>query len=220
MDLLKQCATAFSNILAYQYHFVNGRKGIKKEFMLTFDKADFHHLVGLHKLRDITQIQQGMRSKIFDDILNDKINMGLIMKSQFYSEMVMRIEPLIYLEDMLDNNQLVFRYNEKAHKYSLIKADYLLEGQCRDEKAFLFLGEREKGGLQMCRTFFPKSGKDYTQGQPQYTLLKREKVRLSDGMVETQYNRLVPIEEKTVFILIESKKMDWLCEVLNERKAS
>jgi hypothetical protein len=36
--------------------------------------------------------------------------------------------PLTDLENMLDDNQLIFRYNEKVHKYSLIQADYLLEG--------------------------------------------------------------------------------------------
>ena len=54
MDLLKKCALNFEKILAYQYHFVVGRKGISREFLLNFDEADFHHLVGLHKLRDIT----------------------------------------------------------------------------------------------------------------------------------------------------------------------
>lgn len=53
MDLLKKCALNFEKILAYQYHFVVGRKGISREFLLNFDEADFHHLVGLHKLRDI-----------------------------------------------------------------------------------------------------------------------------------------------------------------------
>ena len=56
MDLLKKCALNFEKILAYQYHFVVGRKGLSREFLLNFDEADFHHLVGLHKLRDITQI--------------------------------------------------------------------------------------------------------------------------------------------------------------------
>ena len=32
------------------------------------------------------------------------------------------------LEHFLDDNQMIFRYNEKVHKFSVIKADYLLEG--------------------------------------------------------------------------------------------
>lgn len=63
MDLLQECALAFQSLLVYEYHFLIGRKGQLKEFYLTFQKADFHHLAGLHKLKDIAQIQQGMRKK-------------------------------------------------------------------------------------------------------------------------------------------------------------
>lgn len=190
MDLLKKCAMTFQKILVYQYHFVIGRKGISKEFILTFDEADFHHLVGLHKLRDITQIQQGKRSKVFKAILNDNITMGLIQKSQFFNEMSLRTEPLIHLEEMLDDNNLIFRYNDKIHKYSVIKAEYLLEGKNLGNSVYLFLGERNTSGIQMCRTFFPKQDKDYTQGQAQYTLLKKEKISLDNNYVEVQYDRL------------------------------
>jgi hypothetical protein len=53
MDIIQECAFAFQKLLSYEYHFVIGRKGKMKEFYLNFNKADFHHLVGLHKLKDI-----------------------------------------------------------------------------------------------------------------------------------------------------------------------
>jgi hypothetical protein len=53
-----------------------------------------------------------------------------------------RIVPLTFLEEMLDGNNLIFRYNEKIQKFSLIKAEYLLEGNSDDIPAFLFLGKR------------------------------------------------------------------------------
>ena len=78
MDLLKKCALSFQKLLEYEYHFVIGRKGQLREFRLGFDKADFHHLAGLHKLKDIAQIQHGMRDKIFEKKLNGNISMNLI----------------------------------------------------------------------------------------------------------------------------------------------
>jgi hypothetical protein len=123
MDLLQQSAWAFQHLLGYEYHFIIGRKGQMREFYLNFDKADFHHLAGLHKLKDIAQIQQGMRDRIFDRILSGEISLSLIEKSAYYGQMSQRILPLTGLEDMLDGNQMIFRYNEKAQKYSLIKAD-------------------------------------------------------------------------------------------------
>jgi len=69
MDLLLKCARVFKHLLGYQYHFVLGRKGVKREILLGFNETDFHHLVGIHKLRDL-QIARGNRKKVFNDILS------------------------------------------------------------------------------------------------------------------------------------------------------
>lgn len=191
MDFIQACAVTFQTLLSYEYHFVIGRKGNIKEFYLRFEKADFHHLLGLHKLKDIAQIQQGMREKIFDKILRGEITEELIKRSSFYEQMKGRIVPLIGLEEMLDGNKLIFRYNEKVQKFSLIKADYLLEGDVNEIPVFLFLGKRNDDEKeQMCRTFFRKGNVDYTERQPQYTLLKKEKKNLVTGEVSVQYNKL------------------------------
>ena len=197
MENIRKCAMAFEALLNYEYHFIIGRKGQLKEFYLTFDKSDFHHLIGLHKLRDITQIQQGMREKIFYKILRGEISEELIKKSSYYDQMESRIVPLTSLEEMLDGNNLIFRYNEKIQKFSLIKAEYLLEGNADNIPVFLFLGKRDKDEKeQMCRSFFRIGDKDYTVGQPRYTLLRKEKKNILTGEVVVQYDRLSLKEEK------------------------
>ncbi len=191
MDLLKKCTLSFQKLLEYEYHFVIGRKGQLREFSLGFDMADFHHLVGLHKLKDIAQIQQGMREKIFEKILQGDISMKLLQKSSYYNQMEGRIIPLTGLEQFLDDNQMIFRYNEKVHKFSVIKADYVLEGNAKLIPSYLFLGARnEDEKEQMCRTFFRIEDKDYTEGQPKYTLLKKEKVHLPTGNAVMQFDKL------------------------------
>lgn len=191
MDILQECALAFQELLEYEYHFVIGRKGQLKEFNLTFKEGDFHHIVGLHKLKDIAQIQQGMREKVFRKIVSGDISVELLKKSVYYEQMSSRILPLSDLEQMLDDNKIIFRYNEKVHKFSVIKADYLLEGQGNTIPVFLFLGKRNNNEMeQMCRTFFKIEEKDYTEGQPRYTLLKKEKKHLPTGVVTVQYDKL------------------------------
>ena len=191
MDLLQECANAFQKLLVYEYHFVVGRKGQRKEFKLSFQESDFHHLAGLHKLKDIAQIQQGMREKIYQKIIMGKITLKQLEKSIYFEQMNERILPLSGLESMLDDNNMIFRYNEKIQKFSLIRADYLLEGKAQELPVFLFLGKRKDNEWeQMCRTFFKKGDKDYTEGQPMYTLLKKEKIHIPSGHSEMQYNRI------------------------------
>ncbi len=190
MDLLQQCALGFEELCAYQYHVVLGRKGTMVEFTLTFDQADFHHLCGLHKLKDHTRFLTGIRTDIFKEIIQGKLTLEQAKKSVYYSEMESRLKPLVHLERFLDQNELIFRYNSKVHVFSMIRADYLLEHEIGGIPIYLFLAQREGTHTQVCRTFFPKADKDYTKGQPRYTLLKKEKIHRLTGEVMIQYDRL------------------------------
>lgn len=166
------------------YHFVIARKGVQREFMLSFQKSDFHHLTGLHKLTDTRQVLRGTRERIFNKILKGQIQQKLIEESDLYDEMKYRLEPLCHLEEILDRENLIFKYNENVRVYSQIKSDFLIEGSFEKLPVYLFLGSRNDDiQNQMCRTFFPKSAIDYAAGQPKYTLLKKEKIRISDNTV-------------------------------------
>ena len=68
MDLLQKCAVAFNRLTGYQYRFTLGRKGKLKEIVLGFGETDFHHLAGLHKLKDIN-IARDNRQTVFRDSL-------------------------------------------------------------------------------------------------------------------------------------------------------
>ena len=117
-------------------------------------------------------------------------------QSAFFQQMESRLKPLAQLEEFLDSNKIIFRYNYKVHTFSAIQADYLLQNDFEGQPVYLFLAQRTGDNTQVCRTFFPKSEKDYAQGQPQYTLLKKEKINQKTGDIIIQYDRLTPKEIK------------------------
>ena len=190
MDLLLQSALNFERLIPYRYHMVIGRKGKTLDFTVSFDRADFHHLAGLHKLRDNVRFQTGKRSEIFEEILKGHLTLSTVMQSAFFHEMEPRLSPLVDLEHFLDSNEIIFRYNSKANIFSAIKADYLLQNDFQGAPVYLFLSQRSGEDTLGCRTFFPKSEKDYSQGQPRYTLLYKEKICLSTEETVVQYGRL------------------------------
>ncbi len=190
MDLLQKCAQEFDRLVPYQYHIIIGRKGKTLEFTISFDRADFHHLAGLHKLRDNVRLQTGKRIDIMKEILNGQITYNNIKQSIYFHEMAPRLLPLSQLELFLDSNEIIFRYNSKANIFSVIQADYLLQNDYEGTPVYLFLAQRSGSDTQVCRTSFPKSGKDYAEGQPRYTLLKKEKRNLITGETFIQYDRL------------------------------
>ncbi len=196
MDILQQCAKEFEHLIPYQYHIVIGRKGKLLEFTISFEPPDFHHLAGLHKLRDNVRFQTGKRADIMKEILTCRLTLSHAQQSIYFPQMEPRLLPLSMLESYLDSNQIIFRYNSKANNFSSIQADYLLQNNQKDIPIYLFLTKRSGQNTHVCRTLFPQDKKDYTQGQPRYTLLKKEKHNLLTGTSIIQYDRLSPINLK------------------------
>lgn len=189
MDRLQDCAKAFEHLLDTTYHIVIGRKGNTATIDLAFKAEHFHHLLGLHKLRDIEALSH-KREKVFYDILAGRISFSDIEKSSFFGEIEGRVDPLTYMENILDDNRLIFRYNNKANSFSLIHAEYLLSTNHDQDTVFIFLDKMGRGDQFFCRSFFPKTGRDYTEGQARYAMLYKEKVRISTGERIVQFDKL------------------------------
>ncbi len=114
IDHLFGCAKAFEHLLDVQYHIILGRKNQLTELHLRFEPTEFHHLVGLHKLRDL-RLARGNREKIFQQILSKTICMEDIKKSRYFPEIQDRIDPFDKIEHFLDSNKLIFRHTEEGH---------------------------------------------------------------------------------------------------------
>ena len=191
MDHLQSCAKAFEHLLDFQYHIIIGRKGKSVELNILFDPTEFHHLVGLHKLHDL-RIARENRDKVFQQILTGNISINDLKKSQYFPNIQKRIEPFIQIENFLDSNKLIFRYNQKLQTFSLIEAEYLLSTPYENTDIYIFLDRQKEPDYFFCRSFFQKEEKDYTKGQAIYTLLIKEKINLRTEEKIIQYDHLTP----------------------------
>lgn len=188
LDKLRAAAEGFHSLLDIQYHIVIGRKGKAVDLTVEFKPMDFHHLMGLGKLKDLRIATQN-REFVFSEILNGHISYSFISSSRYIQKIENRFIPLAHIEQIFDDNHLVFRYNAKKQKFSMIEADYLLSTLFSGNDIYVFLQEKTPSGLYFCRSFFPKEQKDYTVGQPQFTLLLKEKIVLSTGRKIVQCDR-------------------------------
>lgn len=195
MDLLQMSAIEFNKLIKYQYHFKIARKNVLKEFVLNFEKEDFYHLAGLHKLKDIAKVQERKHSTVFQNILDGEITLNNIIRSDMYSEMENRLLPLTHLQYCLESNQIIFQYLEKNIKFSRIQADYLTEYADNADIVFLFLRERRSAKNKddiskvCCESIFPRSeGRDFSFGQPVYTLLYKSKIDLMNNSQMVLYD--------------------------------
>ena len=190
MDKLLECAKAFEKLLDTEYKILIAHKKNQIELKISFTAIDFHHLMGLGKLKDI-RIHRENRTDVFNKILNGKISYENIKNSHYIQEIENRFEPLSHLEAMLDSNYLTFRYSPSLNPTSTIEADYLLSAIYQSSDIYIFLASKMKDTTFFCRSFFPKTEKDYTVGQVKYTMLYKEKRTISTGECVVQYRRKI-----------------------------
>jgi len=203
MDKLKKCAELYKNLFDIKYKIILGRKGFKTEIILSFCKEDFFHLIGLHKLKDIRYPFKNS-SKNFDAIIDGRITYDMISKSQHFEPddkrkwegIRYRVEYFIHLVDMLDSNNLVFKYNSNVNNWSRIKAEYVFESRDYDKNLYLFIDSENGNNDRFCRTFFPQMYVDYTLRQTKMTLLYKEKINVKAGESIIQFDKLNIPQEK------------------------
>ena len=152
MRTVVDCVSSFIPLLSTEYEIVLGRKNVAVKLIVTFDKKDCFHLMGLQYLTDRPELRRD-RGKIFDEIQNGIIKRENIESSDFYHKIQDRVHFLPLLEKMLDSNDTVFKYNKKANVYSMIKADYLMKNHMAGNNLFLFLSNARDDSY-FCRSFF------------------------------------------------------------------
>ncbi len=190
MDKLQQRSEAFRKLMKYEYVIKLGRKGVLQEIRLDFQKSDFFHLIGLHKLNDLRYLKQSTE-RTFDECLKGIITYSMIRESKHFDELGYRFEYFDRLEKILDNNNLIFRCNKNSMQmYSSIEADYMLQENHENLVFYLFTAKRFKSDIQCCKSFFENSVVDYTRGQMKMALLYKEKINKYTGESIVQYNRL------------------------------
>lgn len=190
MDKLQERAVAFSELIKYQYNIKLGRKGKLYEFTIDFQPGDFFHLIGLQKLIDLRFLKRSTEY-IFNECLKGNITYSMIVQSQYFDELGNRFEYFNQLENILDSNNLIFKFNRNSMQiYSRIIADYMLKHTEDDLIFYLFTEQRNKSNNQFCKSFFENSVTDYSRGQTKLTLLYKEKVNIRTGESQTQLDKL------------------------------
>lgn len=188
MRNIKDCVSAFLPLLNTEYEIVLGRKGVAVTLKITFDKKDCFHLMGLQYLIDRPELNRD-RGKVFDEIVAGSITTEQIESSDFYRKIEERVNYLPLLEQLLDSNDTIFKYNRKANMYSMIDADYMMRNNMEERNLYLFL-LHSVDDKYFCRSFFPEEKKNYTKNQASWTMLYKKKCNLSKGEEIVLYDRL------------------------------
>ena len=190
MSDILQAAESYKKLLDVEYRLVLGKKGKNLPLAINFEEYHFFHLSGLQYLKDLSRVLTESREQIFRRILKGTLQKPLFESSEFYPGIKDRIEYLVYLESLMDSNETIFKYNPALEAFSAIRADFLLKNQVQARNIFIFLSGDKSNGKYFCRSFFPRTDKDYSLGQTNWTLLYKKKIHKSSQTETVLYDRM------------------------------
>ena len=193
-NILYQAASVWNKLTDYCYVFTYGYKNQLYTINLSFSMEDFPHLAGFQYLKDLS-LPRYNSSKVVEKILEKKIKYEQIVKGTQYEEMVKpRLEALIRLEDILENDFLLFSYMPDKYPFATaIKADYLISCHL-DLVSFVFIIQNTSDGKAkcdyLCCSAFTKGERDYEANQRRRTLLKKEHIHIPTNSTTVLFDRL------------------------------
>ena len=202
MNLLKQSALAWKEITEYRYLLTYGYKKKLYPINLTFSPEDYPHLAGFQYMKDIS-LPNFTSAKIIDRILDDKITFEKIQEAAQYEEMIKpRLEALIHLKTSLDNNFMLYSYMPRMYPFITgIKADYLISSHF-EINSFVFIIQATPQGEAkcdfLCCSIFAKGDRDYETNQRSRTLLKKERIHISDNVSTILLDKLSEDENESI----------------------
>ncbi len=179
MDLLQKATNSFSRLLDCKYNIIIGKNKKLFAYELSFDKYDFKHIAGLHKLTDIPGVYDASSEKLYDDITKLRLDSTIINNSEYGAEPLNRLNNIIYLEDYLDNAQAIYQWNKDKSPFSSVDADIMIKHPStafNNETAYIFFKSYDNNKLKITDFFTDSITKenpvslfstkrDYTKGQ-------------------------------------------------------
>ncbi|WP_172611249.1 PBECR4 domain-containing protein [Eubacterium limosum] len=179
MDRLKECAERFKQYLNIDYQITAVRKEKELCFKVFFQKSNFHHLAGLHKLTDLPHISR-VRNKggVFHDVLKSGLSYAEISKSCYIGEVDKRIKYFDKIESLFEK-EIILKFDSRK-AYSTIQATMLLYDKIDNTYLHLFLNVFEENSPDNIKlipcSFFSSDNRKYIDGQEVYKIKKLEKI--------------------------------------------
>lgn len=187
---IQSAAYSYQKLFDYEYRFtvVRNRNMRPLDICIRFKKSTFHHLCGLHKLKDIEVVRREKRESVFDKIIDGTYSERLFQKSKWYDEILDRINCLEHLEAIFDDKDTIFKFNGSANKHSKIEADYIIKNESQGLRYYFLVSQEDKDDFFFGRSCFTRkqNERDFTIGHTSYKILRKVKINLQEPGKSTE----------------------------------
>lgn len=166
-DLLYQAVKFYNdNLAGRKFEIIAGKNLKQSTQIVSFQVEHFHHILGLHKLKDVPLVQRPAR-KVYHEILTGKITYNDIASSIYLQEMQDRLTYHRELLNIFSVDSLYFK-SLKGEFYT-IKADCFLCSEIISHSLYSFLFTKMDSTPV---TFFTRHERDsYIRNSIKWTVL-------------------------------------------------
>ena len=173
MSSLKKCAEVYNKYVGNDYTFITD---CDFSIKVRFPMQSFYHLVGLHYLKDVTQISNlrvnNSTGRIYKQILKGSIKQKLIENSCFYDKIKERLTRFPDFDKVVSSKIIVdFDYTKVNTK---LKSKYLLYNEYDSGYEILGLKYDSKYDVFVPETFIVEKTDYYIKNQITYDIVNVE----------------------------------------------
>lgn len=179
MDALSAAVMVYESLLDKDFYITIAKNEDKRTLHLVFKKANFPHLLGITKLKDLTKIAGAKTSALYNKIKRGEITYDYLATSALfaYCDVGRRIEDFAKISQLIQglcDRKVIIRFNLKRAG-TMIEADFLLYIKEQPKIICLFIVEDYgNAGTYVPMSFFGTDNERYLRNQTVYDVLAVE----------------------------------------------
>lgn len=182
--MIYEAINNYAELTDYIYTIDFSKEYNAKRIILSFNKSDFYHLAGIHKLSDIRHMLRGSKATVFNKLVNDNRICSMVENSKYYRSISFRVELVSHLRYILNGIYKIFPYTKSVNQWSKIKADYVIKFKYHSKTCYLFL--IKKGNVyHVCNSIFD-SMSDYTVHLKPYAIKSKRFISRKNFKLDTE----------------------------------
>lgn len=188
MDKLQEILSYYKdNLQDWEIELYAGRKGRQIHLSLDFNLDHLKHLMGLHKLRDMSYWANDSSSRLLNKIENGELTLDSISRSSQFPLIKSRFDCVFKIKDMVTNARQISKSRNGA--FLGIDADYMLSS--KDERLgniHLFLKAKKDNKLIPVSIFNCNHNKYLEVPCSKWTILSKDKIENSSVEQQSKQN--------------------------------
>ncbi len=174
MMKLEESLLKYEELLKKEFVIILGKKGNLSKIEIVFNKCNYYHMAGIHKIKDKIFDTASNKAYFYDKLKDNYKIKSDIVKSNHYVEIESRLDALSLFEHFFSTD---FNYSYKfikynSNSYTNIKFIFLLKIEYNNDNFYYFLN-KDSSNKYIITSCFVENKRKYEIGLEIYKVIQQ-----------------------------------------------